>query len=167
MKLMDYLATEEGTVLGLYGFEGEHYTKETVTNVNGEEETLYTRTELGQQEFDKKWLDIMSMFYSGSLANNQYFNDALLMEHITAAENAPLYFDLFDGLTSDELQRYGADLKKLEQEWMINFITGKAPLDSFDEYVAQWKQKGGEEIFNSLLAVYNEINKTSYTAKLN
>ena len=167
MKLLDYLATEEGTILGLYGFEGEHYTKETVTNTEGKEEVLYTRTELGQKEFDNKWLDIMSMFFSGTLANNAYYNDALLMEHITAAENAPLYYNLFEGLTSDELQRYGADLKKFEQEWMIDFITGKTPIDQFDTYVEQWKQKGGEEIFNSLLTVYNGLNNTSYTAKLN
>lgn len=167
LKLLDYLASDEGTLLGLYGFEGEHYTAETVTNVDGEEETLYTRTELGQQEFDNKWLDIMSMFFSSSIGNNQYYNDALLTEHIKAAEDAPLYFDLFDGLTSDELQRYGADIKKFEQEWMIDFITGKTPIDKFDEYVALWKQKGGEEVFKSLLAVYNDINKTSYTARLN
>ena len=166
MRLLDYLASDEGTLLGLYGFEGEHYIKETVTNANGEEEVIYTRTELGQQEFDKKWLDIMSMFFAANLENNQYYNDALLMEHITAAENAPLYYDLFDGLTSDALQRYGADLKKLEQEWMIDFITGKKPLDQFGEYVEAWKQKGGEEVFNELVAAYNEINKTDYKAKL-
>lgn len=51
----------------------------------------------------------------------------------------------FTGQTETALKR-GANLTKLENETFLKIITGQAPLDEFDKFVAQWKSIGGDQI---------------------
>jgi putative aldouronate transport system substrate-binding protein len=39
-----------------------------------------------------------------------------------------------------------ANLKKLEDETFMKIVMGVAPLDSFDQFVSDWKKQGGDEI---------------------
>ncbi|MBW7453199.1 ABC transporter substrate-binding protein, partial [Paenibacillus sepulcri] len=39
-----------------------------------------------------------------------------------------------------------ANLEKLESETFMNIIMGFTPLDSFDQFVADWKKQGGDQI---------------------
>lgn len=39
-----------------------------------------------------------------------------------------------------------ANLKKLEDETILKIIVGQAPIESFDQFVADWKAQGGDEI---------------------
>ncbi len=39
-----------------------------------------------------------------------------------------------------------ANLKKLEDETILKIIVGQAPVDSFDQFVTDWKSQGGDEI---------------------
>jgi multiple sugar transport system substrate-binding protein/putative aldouronate transport system substrate-binding protein len=49
------------------------------------------------------------------------------------------------GMT-DGMQRRWANLWALEQAMVVNIITGKQPLSYFDQFVAQWKAEGGDDI---------------------
>lgn len=51
----------------------------------------------------------------------------------------------FYGLTTTMETRWAA-LEKLEKETFLRIINGSAPLDSFDSFVQQWNQLGGETI---------------------
>lgn len=42
--------------------------------------------------------------------------------------------------------KYKEELKKIEEEAFIRIITGDKPIDYFDEFVAQWKSKGGDQL---------------------
>ncbi|KAB8127832.1 extracellular solute-binding protein [Gracilibacillus oryzae] len=42
------------------------------------------------------------------------------------------------------------NLKKLEDETFLKIIMGTEPLDSFDQFVEDWKQQGGEQITNEV-----------------
>ncbi|OBR62503.1 ABC transporter substrate-binding protein [Paenibacillus oryzae] len=44
------------------------------------------------------------------------------------------------------MERKWATLDKLEKETFLKIIMGAAPLDSFDQFVIDWKKQGGDEI---------------------
>jgi len=50
--------------------------------------------------------------------------------------------------------QYGAELNKIRDEALTAIITGKQPLSYFDEYVANWKKSGGDELTKELNAWY-------------
>lgn len=44
------------------------------------------------------------------------------------------------------MERRWVNLKKLEDETFLKIIMGASPLDSFDQFVQDWKTQGGDEI---------------------
>lgn len=52
---------------------------------------------------------------------------------------------VFYGQTKSMAMKWPA-LLKMEEETFTKIIMGKAPLDSFDSFVAEWKKSGGDEI---------------------
>ena len=54
---------------------------------------------------------------------------------------------------TDMMMKKWSTLKKLEDETFLKIITGSSPLDSFDDFVAQWKQQGGDDILKELASV--------------
>jgi len=51
------------------------------------------------------------------------------------------------------MERKWSNLKKLEDETFLKIIMGAAPLDSFDQFVQDWKAQGGDEITAEVAAV--------------
>lgn len=60
----------------------------------------------------------------------------------------PVYSEFY-GVTRTMEQKM-TNLDKLEVDSFIKIITGEKPLDYFDEYVAQWKKLGGDQITNEV-----------------
>jgi len=56
----------------------------------------------------------------------------------------PVYSEFY-GITPTMEQKM-TNLDKLEVDSFIKIITGEKPLDYFDEFVAQWKKLGGDQI---------------------
>ena len=56
---------------------------------------------------------------------------------------------VFYGQTPSMALKWPA-LQKMEQETFTKIIMGKAPLDSFDSFVAEWKKSGGDEIIQEI-----------------
>ena len=52
--------------------------------------------------------------------------------------------------TTETMKTNGANLTKLEEEVFIKIITGSAPLDAFDTYVADWNKQGGAQIIEEI-----------------
>jgi len=46
-----------------------------------------------------------------------------------------------------------ANLKKLEDEVFLKIILGQAPIDSFDQFVTDWKAQGGDELTAEVQAI--------------
>ncbi len=57
------------------------------------------------------------------------------------------------GSPTETAKLKGASLDKLELETMIKIITGAAPVDSFDAFVSQWLEMGGQQILDEMNAV--------------
>jgi multiple sugar transport system substrate-binding protein/putative aldouronate transport system substrate-binding protein len=55
---------------------------------------------------------------------------------------------------TDLLEQRWANLWKLETEAMMQIITGKAPLSSFDTFVTAWKAQGGQAILDDLAKTF-------------
>ena len=57
-------------------------------------------------------------------------------------------------ITTPARTQYQAELNKIRDEALTAMITGKQPLSYFDEYVANWKKAGGEQLTKELNAWY-------------
>jgi putative aldouronate transport system substrate-binding protein len=53
------------------------------------------------------------------------------------------------------MERKWAILDKLEKETFLKIIMGAAPLDSFDQFVIDWKKQGGDEILAEIDELIN------------
>ena len=53
---------------------------------------------------------------------------------------------------TESMESYWANLKKMEDETFAKIIMGQASLDSFDEFVSNWKSQGGDKILDEIKA---------------
>ena len=53
------------------------------------------------------------------------------------------------------MEQRWASLEKIEDEMMLRIITGESDIDAFDEFVAQWKSIGGDQITEEVVAAVN------------
>lgn len=63
----------------------------------------------------------------------------------TTAANTTMKEMKFFGQTETMDQKW-VNLEKIEDEMYLKIITGEKPISYFDEYVAQWKKLGGDQI---------------------
>jgi putative aldouronate transport system substrate-binding protein len=162
IKLLDYMATDEGWELARYGIKGVHY--------NTIEDGFLPE---GQKAFDEKWLDPLSqivlrvdLFVKAS-ASGKSDQQKLEYKYMKAALDYPLFQDAFYGLPQTEEQKtLGSDLNQFEKDMFIKFVTGKEPLSNWETYVAEWKKKGGQKILESRVAKYNELKGTKVVPSL-
>lgn len=63
--------------------------------------------------------------------------------------------DLMVALPSES--KYLTELKKIENETFIEIITGAKPVDYFDEFVAKWKEIGGDQLIKEANEWYDTI----------
>jgi len=49
-----------------------------------------------------------------------------------------------------------ANLKKMEDETFAKIIMGQASIDSFDDFVTNWKKQGGDKILEEIKAGLNK-----------
>lgn len=59
--------------------------------------------------------------------------------------------------TTKTMERKWANLQKLETETFLKIVVGDAPLDAFEQFAADWKAQGGDEITKE---VQDEVNKS-------
>lgn len=161
LKLVDYLNSNEGFELSFYGIKGVHYT-----------EVGKERTAEGDAGYKEKWLDSLSLLigrpdlqfdtWSALTTNPSEIEDNRWKD---AGYSYNLYQDLFYGLPkTEEETTLDPDVKKYEMEAFIKFVTGTTPISKWDEYVATWKTKGGQQVLDSKIKAYNELFTKTYTS---
>lgn len=132
MQLFDWYHTEEGMMTAYSGVQGVHWEKQA-------DGTYHT---LPQFDVDAKWIQWYSCFENEQplLQMETYLvqsrRDALKWNIITNAA---------DGIVTEAEKQYSADLNTLVEEAYGKIITGKADLDSFDQFVEEYNRLGGEE----------------------
>jgi putative aldouronate transport system substrate-binding protein len=69
--------------------------------------------------------------------------------------------DLFWGVPSKQMVELLPELKKMETQAFVDLVSGKRPLNDFEQYVADWKKQGGDKITADVNAWYATQPKKS------
>ena len=157
LQFLDFLGSDEGAKLAFLGFESEHYTVDS-------RGAFLSRTDAGNAGMDGKWLDVIAQCVQRTDIQMDVYrlNNPDYWPFITEGRDAPLYIDLFTGVSTPEAQQMGSDLNKYQLQWFVKFVTGTEPLSNWNEYVDGWNRIGGRAIFEANLAVYNERAQKNY-----
>ncbi|MGG6310536.1 extracellular solute-binding protein [Paenibacillus macerans] len=76
---------------------------------------------------------------------------------IVAEQNPYRMEDLYQGPATPTMQSKQEYLEKIEKEAYAQIIYGKKPLDSFDQFVEDWKKNGGDEITKEVNEWYQTV----------
>lgn len=148
----------------LYGIEGKDHTVE-----NGKVKYNYPSDDNGyaEESLHQAWLHFTGPVYH--LEDEEYIKGRnlgeLIMEGIKVSKE--------DGIIDDGKDMPALPTVKARPElaysglWMeyaAKVISGKEPLDSFDEFVADWKKRGGDKWIEEATEWYH--NKEELAAKL-
>jgi hypothetical protein len=79
--------------------------------------------------------------YRGSFGDESSFG----LLNMLGAKNLNKLDEFYGGTTS-AITDYGAQLQSNAEEMIISIISGAESLDYFDDFVAQWKANGGDEM---------------------
>lgn len=74
---------------------------------------------------------------------------------MAAPDTLTINDNVFPGITKT-METKWVNLDKLESEAYLKIILGNAPIDSFDEFVSQWKAQGGDEITKEVTDVLSK-----------
>jgi putative aldouronate transport system substrate-binding protein len=130
----------EGYKTLLLGFEGEVWSMQDgkiVTNFEKHNEHIYRQT-LGESirpygaKEERDRLDSLGIEFK--------LNDNI--DKIAKVAILDQYF----GVPTPGMGKYKADLNKTEIETFTKIIVGQLPIDAFDDYIENWKKRGGDEI---------------------
>lgn len=151
IQLLNFIAGEGKDTLTL-GFENEIWKRvngEIVTDFKEHDKHLYREiyTSLAQvvdRQLLKTRLDSLGKKYK-------------LYENIEIAERN-LIEDLFTGPPTPTMKEKMSTLNSL-QSVFTKIIVGAAPLDDFDRYVREWKEKGGDDITQEVNEWYEKSKK--------
>ena len=146
IKLIDYLATEEGALLASYGQEGVHYRYEGPNLIV---------SEMTEDERKSSGAYVYSWFFrkTNVLPINEYHAD-IVANYLQYVEPKLSFPPLPAGA------KYGAGLQDLVLNRITTIITA-ADIDVDAEYaalVAEWLDKGGREITDEVNEYYKTIN---------
>lgn len=134
-EVLDYLASPEGQQFDRLGFEGEHYNV-----VDGEielTEAYYTDWyarywEPIEAEFDMPISEKTPLLSAPAVESQELANSFL------AEDNSFI-------LPEEYVAQWDA-MENIYREYAADIITGKLPLDAFDDFVDEWYRAGGEAL---------------------
>ncbi|MGZ9586401.1 extracellular solute-binding protein [Paenibacillus marinisediminis] len=137
IRMLDFIAQDYKNLK--LGFEHEIWSMQNgrmVTNFEMHDKHLYrgiyqSLVDVPDEELFKQRLDSLGDF-------NLYDN----LQKI----NSNLIKNQFYGVPTPAMSKYDKQLRDLEHDTLIRIIMGLEPLDVFDRYVEEWKQKGGGKI---------------------
>ena len=119
---------------------------------------------------DPNYCRINMMNESAPLTNNFFFPSNLNLRSEDLTPKAKLDFDetycnaewsMRNPIGKSDVvpsaSKYLEDLRRYQTIAFVDFITGAKPLDEFDDFVAEWKQRGGEVLLREGREVYSEL----------
>jgi putative aldouronate transport system substrate-binding protein len=69
-----------------------------------------------------------------------------------------LYDEMFVGVPTDTMKSKWDLLVQMEMETFNKIVYGKVPVDTFDDFVAQWNTSGGKDITDEVNEWYESVN---------
>lgn len=159
IQMLETIATDEELfVAGMLGEKGTHWDfadpnadsgatifLEPYTDYNKRLDEVGVR-EMSESAFAPIW----------TKAIYEKYLDPLAIEY---SNQNPGYFDALLGISTAEQKLYSADLDNLTKEAFLEIITGKKPIDYFDDYVDKWYANGGEEMTSAAQNLYDSAFK--------
>ncbi|TVY12016.1 extracellular solute-binding protein [Paenibacillus cremeus] len=137
MDFLDYQASDEGYKISRFGLEGVHYTKNADGTLKLNSEKLKAD---GSPFINNAYDPYQYVVLSAPADVQKKQHDNLDMVKDKGIKNPAVSF------LSPTASEKGTELGKFKDETFVNIVMGKTPIDSFDKFVADWKQKGGEQI---------------------
>ena len=140
LRVLDYLASEEGNHFAQYGKEGEHYKWEGDVLVP-------TIDDQKAQELD------LNKFFIG---NTVLFDHASpeIFEAMDYSKTTAIASPV-DGIFIDELNKIQPKLNEITNIRYIQMIIGEVPIEGgFEDFTEEWKSRGGEELTKALNEAY-------------
>jgi putative aldouronate transport system substrate-binding protein len=131
--ILDYLASPEGQKLDRLGFEGEHY------NIKDGEIELT----------DKYYGEWYSRFWEPeNMELDMPVKTPLLSEPAANSQDLATKYYAEDNnfIIPEEYVSSWDAMENLYKEFSTDIITGKRPIDDFDQFVEEWNNAGGEQI---------------------
>ncbi|QGH35980.1 extracellular solute-binding protein [Gracilibacillus salitolerans] len=146
LQFFDYLMSEEGANLLIWGQEGEHY------------EVVDDRAKImDQNKFDSEIKPYTPFEIGEPLTNGRYES---YFDYEPAAKANELYKDndnyvvndLTIGLDSETYNQNAGSLDQIIEDATYQYILGEMDETGFDEAIEKWKEAGG----NDVIKEYNE-----------
>ncbi len=144
MRLMDFMISEEGTILGFWGREDIEHRRTT----DGRFEWL-----VGVDERERLGLPLYVNFLTGEPRYGEALDDPW------SPEADEIYRVIADSLyrdfivippTNERIRELQADLGTFVEENLVNFVTGARPIEQFDAFVDEWNRRGGRDLLQEM-----------------
>ncbi len=165
MKFLDYGYSEEGAMLFNFGTEGETYTMK---------DGYPTYTELITNNPDGLSMSQALTKYSKGGQGGSYIQDVRYLEQYAGkpeqqtawsvwsntdgqAHRVPLVY--IDEEKNNEYSTKMTDVQTYWTEMIIKFISGIEPIDNFDNYIAEMKKMGAEDVLALKQQAYDNYLK--------
>lgn len=154
LQMFDWVeADPQNWVKNMYGEEGVQY---NVKNVDGYK--ILERVVKKDDQLFKRDMDSVGQFFIQADVENYKLAFPVANEYYT--KNGFTQYgkvSILNKLVMPSYSKVMTDLSKLMTEAYVNIITGKKPVDSFDDFVAQWKAAGGEQLLKEANDSYKNV----------
>lgn len=155
-KIMDIFGTDdEIMLLNCWGVEGEDY----AVNEDGSLTNFLNTTDRNE-----KGIRVLRGLFGPEKVNSErgmfldFYGDKTIKNRLDFFENpqCDMYRkNIVTGLLPSASE-YNSELDTLRNETFVAIITGTQPLDSYDEYVQEWMDRGGDILTEEANAWYAE-----------
>lgn len=134
-EILDYLASPDGQMLDRLGFEDEHY------------EVVNDSIELTNQyyaDWNARYWEPLETSFNLSISED---TPILSKPALESQKQVNEYYTEDNSILipEDYVARWDA-MENLYKEYMVDIITGKLPIDAFDEFVEEWYEAGGKDL---------------------
>lgn len=134
-EILDYLASPEGQKFDRLGFEGEHYNV-----VDGAVEL----TDKYYAEWYARYWEPVEVQFDTPISEKTPMLSAPAIESQQVASSFFAEDNSF--IIPEEYIAQWDAMENLYKEYSADIITGKLPLDAFDEFVTKWNEAGGADL---------------------
>ncbi len=151
VKMLDYLASDEGYQLMSYGIEGTHYSVEADGSWKSSKEQ--------EEQFIKDQVsDMIYFFHPADPYQNlsktypkEIYDE--LKFHIDNSMNSKLANPAW-GIDTVSEEKYGMDLNAIVNDTIVKIVMGKEPIEYLEKQQKVWKAKGGDEVIAEVNKLY-------------
>lgn len=139
IEFLDWQASDEGALFKKYGIEGAYYTKNADGTLKPNNDKLKADgvvNLISHNKFDP-YLNVMSTAPEDVQKQQRDMYDYVAKQGVRNPAA---------GFLAPTQREKGADLGKLRDEFFVNVVMGKRPIEDFDKFANEWLDKGGRQM---------------------